>query len=1343
MSNPFADAVAELEKQPTETAMASQRPSSFASTGNPFADAAAELEAAPAQEQSQPVQGGGTPDNPFSAVITFGQKIQEARQVGQLGLRESALGHAVAAGHLTLEEAEAQINADNKLAEMSGDLDAYEKESYNNWLTGIATSITFSTVKSLPMLEESLKPAGIGAALGGGAAAATGAGAPFALPVAGMTGTAVAAGWAADMITGQEYLQRRREGIPHNEALAASNISGIVQGMLQGFQIGKTGKIALDAGKNIFEGHMKNMAEWMINNSLELGKFGAFQIAASEAQTATRLIADAIAGTISKTPNAIPTIEEAVKEFGATFQESLKQSIGFFAGGKAVGAGLGLTGKSLVSVLRRARNTHIKNQTAKLERITAAEQQDASTVASTVDSSTDASGLVGEAPSTGSVQRKLRAARRLEKRLQAEAEINRIFSAADSLFTIDKDETRLQETNRIQRLVKRMISNSDRLDDKMKVKLLKRVPEIDGVPALLKMGSALIEEMRGREFANELKAAETRLKGAIKKGQPKEGKAVLPAAAQQSLTWYDEFFSLPKQEKGMSPADVKQLALERARDFIDNGIEKEIKLLQEQVEKLEQNKLADIFNPVAEASEKMRIATEAAKYFADLMTPDEIHELAESIERTVDTQKSEFLERKQKESARLLEQRAEVLDGVQGSKPVTPSTSTSAPKQMTGIGQLLNSLRRNSSALWDKLLQDTPSAERESLVRRILDFTEVENREAAINIKAAEKLTDLYAEAVGSIREANRLIKDGAKNERFAESYTDAQGKSQILGRHTLNELVYLHMAFEDPGAIPGLVHGNKYTLDGMVEAGETSTQTAVRDILASREGGKYLALADSLKEFYSWFAPIVGNHYLKEYGVKMPINEGYSGQLHHREVEKLQSAADILEGAHSYVKQSLNPASTKARSNSKLAVREVDPFMEVQRHRSQMAFWIANSEKARQLSFIFSDSKKDGLRDVIQHKLGKEFTGLIDGRLAFQFHLKPGIMDIGDRAYQKIKGNMATGLLGMRPDQAPKQMTSILAALSTNNYAEFVDGLRGAADKKRLEEYISRSELYKERTSDVLSQVLDATKDRDYIDTISGDRALAIKNFGLKPVSWADGVASAIVGFTEYNRVRKNGGSIEEAVQAGDALVDRTQSSSRTSQKVPAEFKGGIANLSLAFGKQGIQMLNLESGAIRDFYIHKDTQHLARVARTIVALHTAQFLFQAINSVPAFLAGEQKEQEEAALRMASAALSGPYGQLPLIGFDVVYGALSGWKGQQEPRTIIGGLAGDSARLVKQLSKIVVKEAEGQNVDGEDWMKAFRSLASVASVRTGLPFWGLFKYAELGGKVAEKAGGAQ
>lgn len=1292
-------------------------------------------------EDKPKTTGGGTPDNPFSAVITFSQKLQQAREVGQMGFREAAMGHAVMSGEFTFEEVEQQISADDRMGQLSGDLEQYEKDSAVPWLTGIA----LSTAKQLPMIEQSLVPMAAGTAVGTGAIASTGVGLPVSIPVGLATGTAAVAGWSMDFITGQEYLEMRRRGLDHDVASVAAPVSGFVQGMLGGLQFGSIGKLAINTARNTIAAHAKTIAQFLAEGAW----FGFEQMSLSEAQTATKLIGEAVAGTVSKTPGAIPTVEEAVKEFANTFNETLKSSIGLFAGGKVVGKASGLTLKAL---LKKGVNAHEAKQKSKLEAIAKAQEKDQQ---GSEDSSGDREGGAdtGEATdkevSKSRKERERRAAERREKFEASLNEIKRIFLAAQSKFFIETSETKMQEAKRIQRLLKRLVMNSDKIQDNVKTKLLARIVEIDSVADLLREGGRFVEDLRWSEYRKDLEKAHNRLEKAIESGQHKGKKGALPPEAQQSLKWYDEFFSVDESVEYVKGGDSKQelmrqAALKKATDFIERGIEEEKTRINEQIEKLENNELAQIFEQPADLAEKRKIAMEAQQFFSRVLGAEDINNLASEIESIVETGKSEFKQRKEAEAAKMLEARAKITEAVQGIKPVTPSTA-GAPKQMKPLGKLLNSIRRTSTALWDKMLQDTPFDEREKIISDLLDFTEVENREATLNIKAAEKLTELYVKAVGNMREVTRLIRDGAnKKDRIELKYSDADGGTG-LEKHTLNELVYLHLALQDPGAVSGLVAGNKYTLEGMVEAGSVSTQEAVRDILAQREGGKYLKLAEAIQDFYRWMAPQISNHYLKEYGVKMPLSENYSGQIFHRQVERLQkSAGDILDAVHQGAQRTLDPSSTKARSNSRLPIKLVDPFDQVQRHRADMAFWMANSEKARLLSFIFSDSSKDGLRDVISHKLGEEFKGLVDARLSWQFHLKPGLMDIADSTYQGVKGNLATGFLGGRPDQFFKQLTGILAPLHTCTVPEYLDGLRSIAN---IKEYISRSELYRDRQDHILNALNETTTERSLLDKLPGmlgDNTFRIKQGGMIFMHLGDGVGGAVSGFIEYNRIRKKGGTIEEAVLAGDRLIDRTQSSSRASQKVPSEFKGGLANISLAFAKESIQALNRESGAIRDYLIHKDEKSLQRMARTIVSIHLAQTLFQAMAvGIPAALAGDEDEQKDAGLRIAGTAIFGSYSQIPLVGIDIAFGALSGWKGQQEPRTILGNLASEQSKLVKRVWKIGVKFSEGEEVDSGDWMSLVKSVISIGGTYTGLPLWGPYKYLELGDKLGKKMVGEE
>lgn len=1335
MSNPVDDFLA--EEAPTQTVASNQQ--AMSGSGNPVDDFLSEpaLDQSTATVKQQMAKGAGTPDSPLQGVVQFSEMLNKARSVGQSGFRDSALGHEVMLGRMTLEDALGKIDADEELAQKSEDLKQYEKDSAIPWLTSIA----LSTAKQLPMVEASLGVGAVGFGVGGGATAVTGVGAPVAIPVGLMTGTATTAAWTADYIKGQEYLERRRKGMDHESAKTASTISGLAQGMLAGVQLGQAAKLPVSAAKNILAAHAQSLGHFL----LDAVKFEGSQIALAEAQTTAKLVTDAIAGTVAKVPNVVPTMEQAAQEWGNTFQETLKGSIGMFVGGKAIGS---ISGHLLKRVLQKTHDTHMKNQQAKLDAI-----KESETKAQEADAAKNPEAAAAKEQSKNAQEKAERARVRLEKRIASENEIRRIFEAAKSRFYIAADESRLAEVGRVQRLLKRMVKNSDLLDDKTKAKLLARTIDINGIKVLLKEGDKFIEETWGNEHANAVKEAKAKLDAAIKSGQQKGQKATLPQAAQASLKWYQEFFTEPKierkkgdpkRESGETARLSREAALQKARDFLEHGFEEEKKKLNAQVEKLQADELSEIFNQPAELEEKQRIAMEAASYFSGQLDPAGVVRLAEQIETIVKTGKSEFLERKQAEGQRLLALRKRVMDGVQGVKPVVPSADPKPARQLTGVGKVLNSVRRTSTSLWDKLLQDTPVEDRQKIISEILDFTEVENKESAINIRAAEKLSELYSNAVGNMKEATRLIRDGADPKKRLEiRYTDTEGRS-VVEHHTLNELTYLSMAMDDPGAVPGLIHGNKYTLKDMTEPGSMSTQEAVKSLLERHEDGKYLKLAGAVKDFYRWFAPQVSNHYLKEKGVALPTDPNYSGAIHHRQLERIKSAGDLMQDVNNFASRSVDPGSIKARSNSKMPIMMTDPFNQVQKHRADMAFWMANSQKARELSFIFSDSTKDGLRDVIAHKLGSEFKGLVDGRLAWQFHLKPGIMDVGDQVFQGIKSNMATGLLGARIDQAPKQWTSILAALSTSTPKEFADGLLGAMNKEKLNGYISRSELYQDRQSHILPQILEATQDRSFADAVTGDRALAVKTFFLIPMhKWGDGVGAAVAGFVEYNRVLKSGGTIEQAVLAGDRLVDSTQSSSRPSQKVPAEWKGGIANLSLAFQKEGIQAMNRESGAIRDWFIHRDDKHLARMVRTMASIHIAQTLFQTLNCAPGILFGDDKEKEQAGLRVLSAGIGGAYSQVPLIGVDIVQGAVSGFKDESSPHTVVAGLAGDAMKLLKRSWTIARKGVEGEEIEGEEWMKEFKSMAGVASAHTGIPFWGLFKYYELSDKVAKKATGQE
>lgn len=1345
MSDPLGEYLSTLESEqqsgPTTVATRTD-------TGDPLGDYLNDLNDDKIQLQAMtPEMDNSTPDPPkqkhvYEGIIEFTQKFQQAREVGYMGLREAALGNQVKDGFMTLEEAERQIEEDDRLAELSGDLERYEKEAWDTWITGIPTSIGLGTAQMLPMLEASLVPYGIGFGVGGGLTAATGVGSTVAVPVGAMTGTFSAAGWMTDVIVGQEYLDRRRKGMAHEPALAAASISGVIQGNFGALQIGHVAKVPITAAQGILKATAQNAAQFMA----EAAKFGGVQLGLAEAQTLTKLVTDAISGTVSNTPGVVPTVQQAWKEFERTFKATLTGSAGLFLGGKVIGAGAGLTAKAFKKTVQQAHDTHMENQAKKLQAI---EDQQAAADGKPTEAQAPGS---PDAPkpekSKAAIEREQRAKVRLEKREAAEQEVKRIFSAAASLWRIESPETRLQETRRVQRLLKRMVSNSDLLDDKMKVTLLKRVVDIDGEAALLRLGERFIEEQRGREYGNLKAAADKRLKDVINAGKKKGKKAPLPPDVQASMDWYREFFTEPKPEKrpkgepkreaGAAKEESRLAALEKARRFVEKGADEEIQALAKNVQKVETGELAAIFDQPAEVAEKRRIAMEAQAYWSETMTPEAVHALADRIENMRKEGRSEFLENKKLEVQKLLEQRQKVKDAVQGVKPVDPSRESKPGREQTGIGKILNSMRRNESALWDKLLQDTKPDEREGIVSKILSLTETENKEFEIVRKSMEDLSERYIKAVGSLREARRLIRDAAdENQRIGLTFTDVNGVPEKK-YYTVSELVYMHMAMQDHSAVPGLVEGNKYTLDGMVEAGHTSTQEAVRSFLTEHEGGKYLELSKALMDHYKWFSPMVANHYLKEYGVTLPMEPNYSGKIHHRKLELIQ-ASDVLETAHDFAQRSLDPGSVKVRKNSKLPIVLVDPFKQIQSHQSQMAFWMANSEKARQLSFIFSDSSENGLRDVIKYKLGHDMLNVVDGRLAFQFHLKPGIIDIADRPLQDIRNRFSISILGgIRPDQRIKQLTGVFAPLRSCTWAEWREGLvKSQTDKAMVEEYIQHSELTRERQGELAQDMLGAIKDRDFLARLTGDRDVEATKFFMRDMKVGDGLGAKIGGFIEYHRMRKNGATPQEAALSADRLVNETMASSRPGQKTPNEMKKGQAALNAAFQKEGVQAFNRQAAAVRDAFIHhNDPATIRRAARIWFSVVAAQTMFETINNAPAFFVGDDDAKNQAYTRIGTTALFGGLTRIPGLGWDVAT-IVQG----KEPRTISGAIAGDAAKFLRKAGKHVREAAEGEDVEitGEDVWTTLKALALAQGWWTGIPLYPGFKYLELGGDIAEKA----
>lgn len=300
------------------------------------------------------VPGSGTPQDPYKGLIDFTDKIQQAYQVGQSGMRESALGHSVAEGKMSLEEAQQTITNDEAAKWRSDDIENYEKKNWGNWAQGLAVSGTLEGAKSLPAIAEMFSKSPEGADY---------------ITGAGLAPMLQQGRWTMHYVFGQDYMRRRQAGAPHEEAVHYAGANAIGQGVVQVLTNLPLGGLALNVAKE----PIKQVALPLIVKAAQgigshlLGgtKFVATQEGLAMLNSAIKQATDAIEATVHERPGMMPTVESAAKEFGETFQKTLGLSMVMHGAGVTAGMAL----RTVAKEIRNAATLHLQAQNAKLAKI--------------------------------------------------------------------------------------------------------------------------------------------------------------------------------------------------------------------------------------------------------------------------------------------------------------------------------------------------------------------------------------------------------------------------------------------------------------------------------------------------------------------------------------------------------------------------------------------------------------------------------------------------------------------------------------------------------------------------------------------------------------------------------------------------------------------------------------------------------------------------------------------------------------------------------------------------------------------------------------------------------------
>jgi len=290
----------------------------------------------------------------------FGSYLADKYKLGQMAIRDGAIGKQVMDGELDYQSALQQLQASDDLRSAQSNITDFEKEANLFFLPQIAGA----TVGTLPFMVEAFKGAAVGAGVGGAA------GTPLGLtgPMAGLGASLGAAHVTSNIAAGNSYLKMREKGIPHDVAKNLSWADGIVQGVIESAQVGQSAKVV---GKTA-EAAYKPLKEVAKKHFMEFAKYMGVQLAEEEAQQFSELQFRGIAALASGRPDAAPTLQEQLDEYWQTFTESSKAFLGLYAGGKVTGFGAG-KGAKLLEAKLKATNARIDEKLAQ-ERQAAAEQ---------------------------------------------------------------------------------------------------------------------------------------------------------------------------------------------------------------------------------------------------------------------------------------------------------------------------------------------------------------------------------------------------------------------------------------------------------------------------------------------------------------------------------------------------------------------------------------------------------------------------------------------------------------------------------------------------------------------------------------------------------------------------------------------------------------------------------------------------------------------------------------------------------------------------------------------------------------------------------------------------------
>lgn len=698
---------------------------------------------------------------------------------------------------------------------------------------------------------------------------------------------------------------------------------------------------------------------------------------------------------------------------------------------------------------------------------------------------------------------------------------------------------------------------------------------------------------------------------------------------------------------------------------------------------------------------------------SDRITNEDVRQLAEDLDQLVQ-------EGRVSNELSLFNRKAEidrridlVVDRVQpeGSIDGRASFGTERETIKSRIKQEMITFGKGMVFDWHGLMDmlDFKSAAEDRILSNVFGTVEQDNTYKGLQSSDSQQIVDMVTRSYNleaestrqAQRNAEKQLSKNAQEEVNLGELTNTEGVTRELVL-TRDEVIKRWMEIQDPTLTESFILGNKWSQE-FFEAIERAMRPEDVRFAQAQLGfyrGKYEAINDIYKRLY---------------GVNLPFNEFYSP------IRREGFRVDLEKAFNEFVQEvnyraSVSPGAIKSRVATIQPLTTQGSMDALNRHITEMNYFIAWAEKIREFHQVFFDPK---VREVVQDEYGSDLLRKVQHNIQDFASNASRFADMEHRIVNAARKNFTIAALAIKPQIAWKQTLSIFAYLEPMNSLEFSKGVGSflANPVANARTLLQESTFLRTRGENIERDIKFATQS----DTFKRyKKSSSFVNFLMLNVQMGD-IAPILMGsWAIRQKALKEGRSLEEAIKEYENFGSATQQSSDVSRLSELQRSTNpFSRLITMFKTSPNQYFRKEISAWRDLLVkgldknQKLTSKTARMAaRRIVIYHfLLPMTFQFFGSLQ-FLGGIDEEDREDLLR---AAILGSFNGWFLVG-DVIDNIVRSSLGMkvfpnEDVLTTIG----------KDISKALLELPNLFDSDVDEVFEALDALSKATTNITGIP----------------------